>query len=111
MIINYFLFSANSDIFVVNATPYSPFESEKTPKNLGYLGRGYDVLYGNPLDESGRVDPGKFILVPILEPFVILVPRPHSLRAKSWALENPTDQKPDSLTRSSKHMLSVSVAD
>ena len=57
------LFAASG---VKNLTPYSPFKVKKTPNNLGYLGRGYDVLYGNPLDESGRVDPGKLTLVPII---------------------------------------------
>jgi hypothetical protein len=55
---------AESDIFEINATPYSPFSADKSTKNLGYLGRGYDVLFGNPLDESGRVDPGKLLFVP-----------------------------------------------
>jgi hypothetical protein len=54
-----FILVAESESFVMNATPYSPFDADKSPKNLGYLGRGYDVLFGNPLDESGRVDPGK----------------------------------------------------
>lgn len=57
---------AKGDIFEINATPYSPFSAEKSTKNLGYLGRGYDVLFGNPLDESGRVDPGNIYLLLLL---------------------------------------------
>lgn len=54
------IFIAESESFMISATPYSPFAADKSPKNLGYLGRGYDVLYGDPLDEAGRVDPGNY---------------------------------------------------
>ena len=34
-----------------------PFMSTKAPSSLGYIGRGYDIFYGNPHSE-GEVDQG-----------------------------------------------------